>query len=79
MCSVLTTVYTPEYIKVSVLRKKLRDKQIIIYEGKGEFKDKIFQVGNIGELSLTEIQFFLDTLQKILQESKILYNYLLVM
>ena len=79
MCSVLTTVYTPEYIKVSVLRKKLRDKQIIIYEGKGEFKDKIFQVGNIGELSLTEIQFFLDTLQKILQESKILYNYLLAM
>ena len=42
MCSVLTTIYTPEYIKVSVLRKKLRDKQIIIYEGKGEFKDKIY-------------------------------------
>jgi len=67
MCSVLTTVYMPEYIEVGVLRQKLLEKKIIIYEGKGEFKDKIFQVGNIGELSLTEIQFFLDTLQEILQ------------
>ncbi len=67
MCSVLTTVYTPEYIEVSVLQQKLREKKIIIYGGRGVFKDKIFQVGNIGELSLTEIQFFLDTLQEILQ------------
>jgi len=77
MCSVLTTVYTPEYIEVAVLREKLREKKIIIYEGKGEFKDKIFQVGNIGELSLTEIQFFLDTLQEILQNfnKKLSTNY----
>ena len=67
MCSVLTTVYMPEYIEVGILRQKLREKKIIIYEGKGVFKDKVFQVGNIGELSLTEIQFFLDTLQEILQ------------
>jgi|TARA_B110000967_G_scaffold196708_1_gene227610 2-aminoethylphosphonate-pyruvate transaminase len=67
MCSVLTTVYVPEYIEVGILRQKLRKKNIIIYEGKGVFKDKVFQVGNIGELSLTEIQFFLDTLQEILQ------------
>ena len=67
MCSVLTTVYIPEYIKLSVLRKKLREKKIIIYEGKGEFKNKVFQVGNIGKLSLTEIQFFLDSLKEILQ------------
>ena len=77
MCSVLTTVYTPEYIEVAVLREKLREKKIIIYEGKGEFKDKVFQVGNIGELSLTEIQFFLDTLQEILQNfnKKLSTNY----
>ncbi|NQU82776.1 MAG: alanine--glyoxylate aminotransferase family protein [Parcubacteria group bacterium] len=69
MCSVLTTVYIPEYIEVGVLRQKLREKNIIIYEGKGEFKNKIFQVGNIGELTLSEIQFFLDSLQEILQSS----------
>lgn len=67
MCSVLTTVYTPDYIKVGILRQKLREKKIIIYEGKGVLKDKVFQVGNIGELSLTEIQFFLESLREILQ------------
>lgn len=67
MCSILTTVYTPEYIEVGILREKLREKKIIIYEGKGVFKNKVFQVGNIGKLSLTEIQFFLDSLREILQ------------
>ena len=67
MCSMLTTVNIPEYISVSELRQKLREKNIIIYEGKGELKNKVFQVGNIGELSSTEIQFFLDSLQEILK------------
>ena len=67
MCSVLTTVHIPKHIEVGVLRQKLREKKIIIYEGKGEFKNKVFQVGNIGELSLNEIQFFLDSLKEILR------------
>ena len=66
MCSVLTTVYTPSHIDVGVLRHKLREKSIIIYEGKGCFKNRVFQVGNIGELSFTDIQYFLDSLEKIL-------------
>lgn len=67
MSSVLTTVYTPSHIDVAVLRQKLRKKSIIIYEGKGCFKNRVFQVGNIGKLSLAEIQFFLDSLREVLQ------------
>jgi 2-aminoethylphosphonate-pyruvate transaminase len=67
MCSVLTTVYIPSYIDVDILRHKLRDKSIIIYEGKGCFKDRVFQVGNIGELSFDDIQYFLATLGGILR------------
>jgi 2-aminoethylphosphonate-pyruvate transaminase len=67
MCSVLTTVYIPSHINVGVFRKKLREKSIIIYEGKGCFKNKVFQIGNIGELSFDEIQFFLDSLRGVLQ------------
>jgi 2-aminoethylphosphonate-pyruvate transaminase len=52
---------------VSILREKLREKSIIIYEGKGCFKNKVFQVGNIGELSLDDIQFFLKSLGEILR------------
>jgi aspartate aminotransferase-like enzyme len=70
MCSVLTTVYTPSHIDVGVLRQKLREKSIIIYEGKGCFKNRAFQVGNIGDLSFTDIQYFLDSLKKVLDSFK---------
>ena len=59
MCSVLTTVFIPTDINLSRFRQRLRKKSIIIYEGKGCFKDKVFQVGNIGELSNKDIRFFL--------------------
>jgi 2-aminoethylphosphonate-pyruvate transaminase len=67
MCSVLTTVYIPSHINVGIFRQKLRNKSIIIYEGKGCFKSRVFQVGNIGELSFDDIQFFLDSLREVLQ------------
>ncbi len=68
MCSVLTTVLVPSHVNVGVLRQKLRERAIIIYEGKGCFKNKVFQVGNIGEISLQDIQFFLDSLKDILHD-----------
>ncbi len=67
MCSVLTTVYIPSHIDVGIFRQKLREKSIIIYEGKGCFKNRVFQVGNIGDLSFDDIQFFLDSLREVLQ------------
>jgi len=70
MSSVLTTVYCPPHIVMTAFREKLREKTIIIYEGKGFLKGKVFQVGNIGELSFDDLQFFLDTLKNILQNFK---------
>jgi 2-aminoethylphosphonate-pyruvate transaminase len=67
MSSVLTTVYMPPHIDIGVFRQKLRERSIIIYEGKGCFKDSVFQVGNIGELSSDDIRFFLDSLGEVLQ------------
>ncbi|CAQ79502.1 putative aminotransferase [Aliivibrio salmonicida LFI1238] len=78
MCSILTSVYVPADIDVDVLRQKLRDKSIIIYEGKGCFKHKVFQVGNIGEISFEDIQFFLDIQKEILQSSNILESHKLI-
>jgi len=66
MCSVLTTVHIPSHIDVALFRKKLREKSIIIYEGKGCFKNKVFQVGNIGELSFDDLQYFLSSVGEIL-------------
>lgn len=66
MCSVLTTVYVPASVSVHDLRARLREKSIIIYEGKGCFAGKVFQVGNIGELSDDDIRYFLSTLKDVL-------------
>ncbi len=66
MCSVLTTVRLPKHINMDDFRQKLREKSIIVYEGKGCFKGKVFQVGNIGELSDEDIHFFLSSLTEVL-------------
>lgn len=66
MCSMLTTVNIPAHIDVTQFRNRLREKSIIIYEGKGCFRGKVFQVGNIGDLSLDDIQFFIDSLNEVL-------------
>ncbi len=66
MCSILTTVRVPPSVSVSDLRNGLREKSIIIYEGKGCFAGKVFQVGNIGELSDHDIRYFLKSLRDVL-------------
>lgn len=66
MCSILTTVRVPPSINVGDIRRRLREKSIIIYEGKGCFQGKVFQVGNIGEMSALDIRFFLRTLKDVL-------------
>ena len=66
MCSVLTTIRVPASVSVRSLRDRLRERSIIIYEGKGCFAGKVFQVGNIGELSDYDIRFFLDALKDVL-------------
>lgn len=62
MCSVLTTVHLPPNVDIDRFRDSLREQSIIIYEGKGPFKGRVFQVGNIGELSKLDIKRFLRTL-----------------
>jgi 2-aminoethylphosphonate-pyruvate transaminase len=72
MSSVLTTIYIPYHVDLTIFRQKLRERNIIIYEGKGHLKSRVFQVGNIGELSFADIQFFLDSLENVLQSFKLL-------
>ena len=67
MCSVLTTVCVPPHIDVASFSHGLRERSIIIYEGKGCLRNRVFQVGNIGELSFDDIQLFLVSLRGVLQ------------
>lgn len=63
MCSVLTTVNQPPGIDIDLLRHSLREQSIIVYEGKGPLKGRVFQVGSIGELSKADVKQFLRALR----------------
>lgn len=69
MSSALTTVKLPEHTTFEELRRKLKEKDIVIYNGKGPFLNKVFQVGNIGQLTDEDIKMFLDSLEKALRKT----------
>lgn len=66
MSSIVTTVVAPSFLPVSVLKEKLKRKGIVIYSGKGPLLDKVFQVGNMGELNDLFIKYFLKCLEEII-------------
>lgn len=70
MSNFLTTVYLPKKLRMDKLKRSMKEKNIVIYDGKGPLKDLVFQVGHVGELSIDEINFFLDSLKEILAENR---------
>ncbi len=66
MSNALTTVKIPKGMTPLEIQKKLREKNIIIYSGKGPFKDNAFQVSNIGEIDIQDIKYFLSAFEEIL-------------
>ena len=71
MSSVLTTVFVPPYVDIAVFRQRLREESIIIYAGKGPLKDRVFQIGNIGEFSDTDVFQFIAVLRETLNKFRI--------
>jgi 2-aminoethylphosphonate-pyruvate transaminase len=68
MSTVLTTVNLPTGINPNTLHDRLRERGYIIYLGKGELKQKAFQVANMGAISEREIAGFLRALRNLLLE-----------
>jgi len=68
MSKVLTSVVTPSFVTTNKVINKLRDKQIIVYPGKKELTDKIFQVATIGEISQEDVQYFLHSIAEIVKK-----------
>lgn len=66
MGSTLTTVRLPEFLDITTLQRYLRNRGIIVYNGKGPFKDKVFQVANIGEINKIDAMIFLDALKTLI-------------
>lgn len=66
MSASLTTVMVPTHTTIHELKTKLKEKNIVIYNGKGPFLDRVFQVGNIGELTDAHVKMFLRSLKRAL-------------
>jgi 2-aminoethylphosphonate-pyruvate transaminase len=75
MCNSITSIITPRNISYRILHDKLKEKDFIIYAGQGNIEDKIFRVGNMGALTVTDINKFLETLKLILEELREYPNY----
>jgi 2-aminoethylphosphonate-pyruvate transaminase len=66
--SVLTTLLSPANFNIEEFRLKLRERNIIIYSGKGPLLNRVFQVGNIGNLTLESVNYFLGSMKECLEE-----------
>jgi len=63
MSRVLTTVYYPEWIDVEGFHRWIRQQNYVVYRGKGPLAGRAFQVANIGWLSRTEIEHFMELVE----------------
>lgn len=70
MSSVLTTIMIPPQVTIDQLKTKLHERNIIVYNGKGPIANKVFQVGNIGEVNKEAIHLFLTALEEVLESLK---------
>ena len=70
MPNVLTTVNLPEGIDPQSFHDDLRGRGYIIYPGKGQLKDKVFQVANMGAITEKDINGFLHSLKIVLHANR---------
>jgi aspartate aminotransferase-like enzyme len=67
--SVVTCVTLPSYLTFEYLAREFRTEGIVVYEGKGVLKGKIFQIGHIGALRKHDTRDALRQLRKIMRRA----------
>lgn len=66
--NVITCVTLPGYLTFEHLAREFRAEGIVVYEGKGVLKGKIFQIGHIGALRKHDTRDALRQLRKIMRQ-----------
>jgi len=67
-CNSITSVLTPKNISYKTLHDKLKERGFVIYAGQGNLEEKMFRVGNMGALTIDDINRFLDSLRSSFEE-----------
>lgn len=68
--SVITCVELPEQLGFDALARRFKRKGIVIYNGKGALKDRVFQIGHIGALRRRDTAYALRQLEKALARAR---------
>lgn len=68
MCNFLTTVLLPTNLDINRIKEGLKEHNIVIYDGKGPLKGRVFQIGHVGEFSEKEVDYCLKMLRNTLRE-----------
>ncbi len=66
LADTLSVAYYPEGIEDGIFRKTYADNGVIVAGGLGDYAGKVFRMGHMGNLSLSQINFALDALKKTL-------------
>lgn len=67
--SVITCVTLPLNLNFERLASEFKSKGIVVYNGKGVLKDKVFQIGHIGALRKRDTRYALQQLEIILSKT----------
>ena len=68
--SVLTCVTLPDHLSFERLARHLKTRGIVVYNGKGAFTDRIFQIGHIGALRKHDTRDALRQVEAVLRQSR---------
>ena len=66
---VLTCVSLPEHLSFKRLARHLKTRGFVVYNGKGAFADRMFQIGHIGALRKNDTRDALRQVRAVLEES----------
>lgn len=66
--SALTCVWQPEAIPFAALAGRLKERGIVVYNGKGALTDRMFQIGHIGALRRNDTRDALRAVETILRD-----------
>jgi 2-aminoethylphosphonate-pyruvate transaminase len=73
--NVITCVNLPDFLTFDHLAQEFKKHGIVIYNGKGVLKDRVFQIGHIGALRRSDTIRALRLLRKIIHDAQVLQHH----
>jgi 2-aminoethylphosphonate-pyruvate transaminase len=67
----LTSYHLPAGLPYQTLHDRLKEQGYVIYAGQGGLEHKIFRIANMGALTVQQIEGFLQTFERVLEQAEV--------